>query len=407
MSRSGLLRSSPIFLVAGLIGFFFLVVPWNWAIEPFYPKLKIRSADASLAGVAKAETVPLSVEALWSGQTQKVLSNNFGRLLPPFAFAVRARNQFLYSVFGAAGSSGLIIGKGEQLFELAYVDEFCGRVAPPDMKRIELWANAIRDIQDRIDAAGKVFIYLITPSKAAQYPEYLPARLNCPARANGAADKLSAFRSALDARNIRYFDAAGLIHSSKAECPVDLFPRGGTHWNMLGAAFATQKIIQKIDDARRDLSLGSFEFNYKVASEARLFDRDLLDLLNLLWPDPHYPAPAVDVARSGGTCSRAPHLVEMGGSFLHEINILWEHAGCAPSVEHWFYFKRGDSFGTWRFEIPSADTSVGLGRQVSDDLADIPASIRRADIVLLEENESNISTMKQVKDMRYGAAALK
>jgi hypothetical protein len=406
MSRDGLLRSSPIFLVAGFIGFLFLSMVWNFVIEPFYPKLRIRSADPSLAGIAKAEMIPISVEALWSGQTQRTLSNNFGRLLPPFAFAVRARNQFLYSLFGVAGSGGLLIGKDEELFEGSYVSEFCTRGAPPDQKRIEAWANDIRDIQDRVEAAGKVFIYLVTPSKAAQYSEYLPATFNCPARAKGTTEKLAPFRAALDARHIRYVDAASLIQKAKPNYPIDLFPRGGTHWNMLGAALATQTIVQKLDEARRDLSLGAVEFNYSVASEAKLFDRDLLDLLNLLWPDPHYPAPVVEIAPSA-KCARPPHVVEMGGSFLHEINILWEHAGCAPSVDHWFYFRRADSFGTWRFEIPAADTSVGLGRQISDDLSQMPEAVRRADIVLLEENESNISTMKQVWDMRNAAAALK
>ena len=407
MTRRDLLRRSPIFGVASFVVFWFIAILWNWAIEPFYPRLRIRSANSSLAGIAKPELVPLSFEALWSGQTQKAFSNNFGRLLPPFALAVRTRNQFLHSLFGVAGSSALIVGVGEQLFESTYVNEFCARGAAPDLTRIEQWANAIREIQDRVDAAGKVFIYLITPSKAAQYSEYLPAKLNCPARANGAFEKLGAFRSALDARNIRYVDAAGLIHSSKPEYPVDLFPRGGAHWNMLGAAIATREIIHALDDAQRVSTLGPFEFTYRIASEARVSDRDLLDLLNLLWPDAHYPVPVVEVARSGATCARAPHLIEMGGSFMYEINFLWEHAACAPSVEHWFYFRRANSIGVSRLEIASGDTSVYAGRPVSTDLGDIPASIGRADIVLLEENESNVSTMKQVEDLLNATAALK
>lgn len=94
MKRRSLLRNSPIFLVAGVIAFFFLATLWNFAVEPFFPKLKLRSADASLAGISKPEPVPLSFDALWSGQTQKIVSNNYGRLLPPFALAVRAGINF-------------------------------------------------------------------------------------------------------------------------------------------------------------------------------------------------------------------------------------------------------------------------------------------------------------------------
>jgi len=407
MSPNALFRSSPIFAVAGFVAFWFFATIWNLAIDPFFPKLKIRSADSSLVGMAKAEMVPVSLDALWTGQTQKTLSSNYGRLLPPFPLAVRAKNQFLYSAFGTADSSGIVVGQGEQLYQWNYINDFCAREAPPDLSRIDSWADKIRDIQKRVEASGKVFIYVITPSKAVQYPEYLQTDLNCPSRSNRDWDKLRPFRAALDARGIRYVDAAGLIRTSKAKYPVDLFPRGGTHWNMLGAALAAQKIVKTLDGARQDLSLGPFEFDYRMDSEAKSSDRDLLDLLNLLWPDPHYPAPVVHVERSGGTCAHPPHVVEMGGSFLHQINILWEQTGCAPSVDHWFYFTRGNNFGTWRLEIPPGDTSVEGGRRVSDDLSAQPESVRHADIVLLEENESNISTMKQVGDLHEALAALK
>jgi alginate O-acetyltransferase complex protein AlgJ len=407
MPTRGLLRNSPVFAVAGFIAFWFLATLWNFAIEPFYPKLKIRSADSSLSGMAKAEAIPMSLDAVWTGRTQKSLSSNFGRLLPPFPLAVRSKNQFLYSAFGAAGSSGLVVGRGDQLFQWDYIRDFCERGGPLDQKRIDQWADSIRDIQDRIEASGRAFAYVITPSKAAQYPQYLPEGLRCPPRADANSDKLRPFRAALDKRGIRYIDAARILRASKANYPIDLFPRGGTHWNMLGAALATQNIVKALDEGKRDLDLGAFAFNYRIESEAKSFDRDLLDLMNLLWPDAHYPVPAIDVVRSETKCPRAPHVVELGGSFLHEINILWENADCAPSVDHWFYFKRSDGFGTWRFDIPAADTSVGLGRERQSDLSDLPESVRQADIVLLEENESNISTMKQVGDLRNAAAALK
>jgi alginate O-acetyltransferase complex protein AlgJ len=407
MTRRDFLSSSPIFAAAGFVAFWFLAMLWNWAIDPLNPKLKIRSAD-SLAGVEKPKPAPLSIETLWSGQAQKIYSANFGRMLPPLVLAVRAKNQFLYSLLGVAGSNGIIIGENGQLFELPYVDEYCGRGAPPDVKRIEFWADSIREIQDRVEKAGKAFVYLITPSKAAQYSEYLPAKMNCQARANGATDKLSPFRAALDARAIRYVDAASLIHAAKPHYSIDLFPRGGTHWNMLGAAIGAQQVIRVLDDAKRVSSpLGPFEFTYDVDKEARLSDRDLLDLLNLLWPDPHYPAPIVNVSRSGAACAGAPHVIEMGGSFMHGINFLWERAACAPLVEHWFYFRRGDGFGVWRLDIPAGDTSVYAGRPMPTNLADVPESIRRADIIFLEENESVISAMKQVEDLRNAAATLK
>ena len=138
-----------------------------------------------------------------------------------------------------------------------------------------------------------------------------------------------------------------------------------------------------------------------------LTDRDSLDVFNLLWPDPHYPVPVVEVERSDGKSARAPHLVELGESFLYELNFLWQRSTCAPSMEYWFYFTWEIGFGITRMEIAAGDTSVYMGTPVATNLADLPASIQRADIVLLEENESVISMMKELGDFRDAVEALR
>jgi hypothetical protein len=96
----------------------------------------------------------------------------------------------------------------------------------------------------------------------------------------------------------------------------------------------------------------------------------------------------------------------MGANPVCGINFLWERASSAPSVEHCVWFWRGGCFAISRLEIICENASISSGRPVLTDLADILNSIRRAEIVLLEENEPVIFTMRQVQDLRNAAATL-
>jgi alginate O-acetyltransferase complex protein AlgJ len=275
------------------------------------------------------------------------------------------------------------------------VDEFCGRKGAFDFARINVWADSIREIALAIEARGKKFVYLVSPSKAAQYPQYLPQGLKCPALTNGAGEKLAPFRAALEAHHIRYVDGAGLIGAERGHYPIELFPRGGTHWNLLGAALSVREISRVTDGSL----LGKFEFDWKEASEAQGADRDLLDLLNLLWPDAHYPTAIIERRGEAGRCERAPRVLALGGSFLREINIAFAQAPCPPEIDYWFYMRtESNDFDLVRFHNSPGD--VSNGERMQGGLEALGASVARADIVLLEENESTISTMKQVRNLR-------
>lgn len=394
------LQRSPIYGAVGFIAFMFLAVLWNYAVEGDYPKLRIRSAHP-LAGVAKAARAPLTVDAFLSGETQKAISINLGRSLPIFPISVRAKNQFLYSLFDVSGAANIVVGKHNQLYEKHYIDEFCGRSGAADVAHIAKWAGDIREIATAIEAQDKKFVYLVSPSKAAQYPQYLPSGLACPALVNGANDKLATFRAALEARHIRYIDGAGLTGAEQRNYPIDLFPRGGTHWNLLGAALSVREMSRALEDS----PLGAFDFDWREAPEALGTDRDLLDLLNLLWPDPHYPTAIIERRGKARNCERTPRMLALGGSFLHEINVVLTQAPCPPQIDYWFYMRAENNtdFELVRFHLPPGDASNG--ERLPGGVEELGASLARADIVLLEENESNISRTRQIGDLRNALLA--
>jgi len=393
--RRALLHRLPIFAAAGGVIFLFLATLWNYAVERDHPKWRLRSAHP-LAGVARPEPTQVSLGGILSGETQKSFSSNLAQSLPVFPFAVRARNQLLYSLFGASGAGGLVVGRGEQLFERFYIDEFCRRGAPPSETALAHWAQRVAENESAAHARGKSFAYLISPSKASQYPQYFPAGAKCPALARGTVDKLAPYRAALDARGLRFVDAPALLEARKKDYDIDFFPRGGTHWNLLGAALATREATRLFGE---ESGLGAFDFDWRRGDAAEGTDRDLLDLLNLLWPDPHYPVATILRAPDAhAQCARAPRLLALGGSFVREIIVALAQAPCPPQIDYWFSMRlANDDFDLVRYHTEPGD--IGNGERRPADLAELRASAQEADAILLEENEANIGTLSQVENL--------
>jgi alginate O-acetyltransferase complex protein AlgJ len=401
-ARRNLLRRSPIFAVAGFIGFLFLATLWNWAIESYYPKLRIRSAQP-LIGVVEPPPALLTLPAFMSGEMQKAVSANFGRSLPVFNISVRAKNQFLYSLFRDSGANGVVIGKNGRMYQQGYIDGFCMRAPPPEQTHLNEWADKIRAIQDVLEARGKRFVYLITPSKPATYPEYLPSSQTCPALTAGETNRLPAFRAALDSRGVRYVDGPALVADAKPKYSIGLFARGGTHWNLLAGALAARQITRVLPHS----PLGEFEFDWTEIAQAQGTDRDILDLLNLLWPDDYYPTALIRGRESQAPCSKPPSMLAIGASFLFEVDFAFAQAACAPDIDDYWYYISPDGNGLRRrrFRIGKGATNTGEPFPGGGE-AELRDSLERAEVVVLEENESVISRRIEVDDLLRAAKSL-
>jgi len=399
--RRRFLERLPILACAGVIAFLFAANLWNAAVERDWPKLRIRGAHP-LEGASPHRPAPVTLDAFLSGETQRAVSLNLGRASPVFPISVRAKNQLLYSLFGLSGATAVVVGKRGRLYETTYVDEFCARDGAPDMTRIDAFAKDLAAIQEKLRAGGKGFVYLVSPSKAARYPEDLPALTPCPALTRGTTEKLAPYLAALAARQVAFVDGAGLTTAQRPHYPIDLFPRGGTHWNMLGAALAARALSETLARQSGEAPpFGGFDFDWREEAEAVGPDRDLLDLLNLLWPNAHYPTAVVE-GHGGAPACRPARLTLLGGSFLREIIAALARAPCPPQVDYWFYFKGPDGrAGSVRRHIGAGDPSDAAAPAGSAEA--LRQSVAHSDIVVLEENESNIATMKQVGDL--GAAA--
>lgn len=396
MTRQQFIKRTPIFAAAALVGFYFLTVMWNAAIEFYDPKLRLRSSSP-LAGLnTAAPEVEYSVASFISGDLQRKLTTRFSRRLFPFSMSVRLKNQFLYSVFREAGPPDIVVGAGDQLFETVYIDAFCDRT-PLAANEIETWATRIAEIQNALLTRNIRFTYIMSPSKAAYYPEFLPTRLTCRAAPSKDRDDLSPYRAMLDLHGVHYVDGPRLLAERKGEfAQIGLFPRGGTHWNEIGAGLALHELTSLLETKQQGSPIGIYDFKWSRAPAPVREDRDLLDLLNLAAPNDDYPTPRIS-KQASGACGKAPKVVVVGSSFLREINVNLSNSACPPRIEYWFYMRiRPRVYELRRFRSAPGDESNGDVMPVSDSA--FKEELRGADMVILEENEREIATTRQIGD---------
>jgi len=396
--RAITLARLPIFACAGFLLFLFLANIWNFAVERDWPKLRIRSAEP-LWGLSAQTTASFPVQAFVDGAAQKAISAGFARKQPVFPISVRLRNQFLYSAFNISGAPTIVVGREHQLYEKLYIREFCARGPAPDPARLDAWASKLAAAQKGVEASGKRFAFLISPSKAARLSQYLPDDAPCPAMARGTTEKLAPYRAALDAHGVAYVDAASLMTQAAPAYPIDLFPRGGTHWNLLGAALAARELTRRLDSDGH-APVPAYDFDWRQETVAEGTDTDLLKLLNLLWPDNRYPTAALD-GHSARSCATAPRIFAVGGSFLIEPLIaLMETDNCRPAVDYWHYFTLDSG------ELHRA-RHVGVEREIfknesapsQETREAYAAGFAGADVVLLEENETAVGGTAQLDDL--------
>ncbi|ARN82678.1 alginate O-acetyltransferase AlgX-related protein [Methylocystis bryophila] len=398
-----LLARAPIFACAALIGFLFLANLWNFAVERDWPKLRIRSAEP-LNGLSAEKPIPWTLDAFLSGETQHAVSTHLDRASPLFPMSVRLKNQFLYSFFGVSGAPNVVIGRDGELISSEYIKEFCARGAPPPQDKLDAWAGDIGEIGATTAALGKSFVYLISPSKPAYDPSWLPAGMRCPALAQPqAAEKLAPYRAALAARNVPFLDGQALLHNERAHYPIDLFPKGGIHWNLLGSAIALREITHIWAAQPAGSPVGDFAFDWRERDVAVGTDKDLVELLNLFWPPVRYPTASIERQGPPQTCTKTPRLLLVGTSFLRELIVVASQAPCPPTIDYWFHVQAEGHSELTRFITKPGE--IGNGERAPADLALLAQSLKEADAVVLEEIALNLSTTRQVGNLLAGTRA--
>lgn len=331
-----------------------------------------------LVGVTQPDKAVASWPAVLNGTFQASYARLIGTGVPLYADAVRLRNQIEFSVFGVSAIPTLIVGTERRLFEVGYSTEYCARDLAAWRPVAARWAGQVRQMQDDVERRGKVFLYVLTPSKVAQYPDILPPGYGCPASAADRTGIVPAWLAALQAAGVHEVDTTAVLSAAHGAFPFKMYPSGGAHWNDVGGALAEQAVMRSLNSLDPAGGFKPFTFTFHMIQRAVGVDVDIANLMNLMRRFPGLPVPVVDLAPAPAPVPcPGTKVVIVGGSFSHAALEYLARATCNPSpieYEYWRAYRLAWSRGS--FEL-----------QVGVDPAQREADILAADVVIYEENE--------------------
>ena len=363
---------------------------WNLLALQYFPTHLFRLGP-KLSGVTYDKPVNFSLGDIVDGDLQKALAARITDAMPIRALLIHVNNEVRYQLFGELTAPQVVKGAKGQLIERSYLNDYCSRTEGMGAKLAADILPKLKDIQNFYESRGGIFVYVVSPSKAAHLPEYFVDRVPCPSTPAARTQLVPDYVGALRQGGIHVVDTASLIHSLKGTYPFDLFPEGGVHWNDVGGARAVSAIVDAINQqAGREL-IPPYTFTYTLSKPASGADRELADLLNVFFPPLGYQTPTVSFTPSV-PCAQSParqlDVAMVGSSFGHLPARIMIEANCLDHLRFYYYLILG-RFG----ETPIHE----MQRNLAD--ADL-TPLRDAKVMILEENESFVDKAGYIDPLR-------
>lgn len=300
-------------------------------------------------------------------------------------YFIKTYNQLHFSLFHRIVSTtgtNVVIGKDNWLYEDVYIKKF-NTASKENGSLINAKVQKLRILQDQLEELGIAFVFVIAPSKAEVYPEYIPENLlNKPLPRGMTTDYQQAI-TALEKHGIHFVDSHTLFLDEKNK-EYHLFGPSGVHWNKYGAYLAWENIAALVEDHLRvPLHFPALEQIERRPSEP--VDADLGGLLNFwdtAFTSPVTDYPVFDIPLTENT--EKPSLLIIGDSFLFTLVDTVERAGLAREVDAWYYCKRHYSYPSQGNKI---DTTTVIDKPMDLETIDWQNQLFRKDLVILVATE--------------------
>lgn len=375
-------------IIRGAFCVFLALLPlgaaWNLIAAQYFPARALKIGP-KLGGVTYDTSVIFSWPEIRDGKFQKAVVSRVTDAMPVRPLLIRINNEIRFHLFGELTAPNVVRGANGQLIEQTYLDDYCSRTEGMGAKLAAVAIPKLKDIQNFYQKHGAVFVYVVTPSKAAHLPEYFVDRVPCPSTPAARKQLVPDYVGALKREGIHVIDTASLIHSLKGTYPFDLFPQGGVHWNDVGGALAVSAVVEEINRLAGHEIIPPFKFTYTMSKPAKGADRELVDLLNVFFPPLGYQTPKVNFQPSV-PCAESParqlDVAVVGSSFGHLPSRIMVEANCLERLQFYYYATLGRFGGT-------------PYRELQRNLSESDLRVwRDAKVMILEENESFMASAK-------------
>ena len=325
-----------------------------------------------LSGIYKSESPPDLKYFTWkrwfSGVFQDKISAQVNDHLGFRSTLIRINNQCDFSLFRIIHAEGFIAGKQGILYEEDYIHEYTGRYFI-GKTTIDLKIRRLKAVQEELKKRGTCLLFVIEPGKASYFPEHIPDRYR-PGRRT--LTNMEYMKQRLDALQAGYIDLNSWFLSMKDTSRYKLFPEYGMHWSIYSVALVVDSLSGYLREKCGARIPGFTVERVDVSDSLQGSDRDIADMLNLVFPlrqvTAAYPVIRYDTAK--------PSLRVIGVADSYFNNIYYVYAPhLFANTEYWYYNSTlyyGNSYG---------DEKV--------DHSNLAAKFKETDVILLMVSEIN------------------
>lgn len=318
--------------------------------------------ELSMGGVEEQNEMPkISWQSICNGTYQNQYSNYLDQ--NNFARDILIRNYDSILHIFHASNNNITYGKNGYLYETGYIASYMNCDSQSDYTD---YAYKLSLINYALSLNGKEFVYIISPSKAEIYDEYLPPSIAFNEYTERRTDYYL-LKSALEEFHVPYVDASSIMEEMKAE-NLPPFYKQGIHWSELAA-------IRTLNEALED----EIEYTYSISNNPANADKDLYDLANI-WQKPLSDTfYRVQVIGSDKTADQK--LLLIGTSFCGQwMNMLHSSAPVFHNVTHYRYLNFQEKLENGNYTISPLNEKINENH--------IKETIDDSDIIVFETNAS-------------------
>jgi hypothetical protein len=355
-------------------GLKYLLLSLSFALL-FIPLVKTRfpiAKEPKLFGIYEKAATPDLKFFTWkrwfTGSFQEKISSQVNDNTGFRNTLIRINNQYDFSLFRTIHAEGFIAGKKGFLYEEDYIREYTGNYFI-GKSTIDLKVRRLKAVQEELRKRGTCLLLVLEPGKASFFPEYIPDRYRPELRTLTNMDYM---KQRLDVLQAEYIDMDRWFRAMKDTSRYKLFPEYGMHWSIYSVALVVDSLSHYLREKYEARVPGFTIEKVEVSDSLRGSDRDIADMLNLVFPlrkvTAAYPLIRYDTVK--------PSLRVIGVADSYFNNIYYVYAPhLFANTEYWYYNSTlyyGNSYG-----------------DVKVDHSDLGEKFKGFDLILLMVSEIN------------------